>query len=192
MKFRISRSLVLWLGLPGLAFVLWLWAWSMSNTAHFWRAFGSDHQIQITAIEGRFQWKQIRWHGAGPRMILGNLLRRTPQPKRTRSLSDWFPPFQFERTENAARIIDHTPPAPSRPPRQRILVPPSPAGTSAAPAATPPVPPRPTPPTIVARASKTTFLQVPLWTILTGYLALWAGAVAWRWKRAMRIGKEAG
>lgn len=190
MKFRISRSLVLWLGMPGLAFVLWIWAWSMSNTAHLWRAFGTDHQIQITATEGRFQWKQIHWHGDGPRMVLGNLLRRTPQPKRTRSLSDWFPPLQFKRSENAANIIDHTPPPPSRPPRLRTILPPSSPAAAAPPPLPPAIPPKVRPPTIVARASATTFLQVPHWAVLTGYLVLWAGVVFWRWRQATRAAER--
>ena len=186
MKFRISRSLVLWLGLPGLVFIVWMWIWSMFNNFYFNHGLHPDHQIQLICSVSRLDVNYIHRYGEGPPFTTPLILRRVPHKTNSPSLRDWFPMPNLKRTHTSAETIADVTvfPTPSGPPSPRLrVIPPGGSG----PAASPP----PTRSRVAIRASTATQLLVPHWSILIAYLGAWSTVVFVRWVRAARKAKAA-
>lgn len=71
MPYRLSRSLLLWLGLPGFLFILWAWHDSLTHETGIARSYSQNNGAGVTVTSSDFIGQTqaaviIQWHLLSP------------------------------------------------------------------------------------------------------------------------------
>ena len=155
-SFSLTRSPLVWLGLFGLLFILWSWQDSMHRMAGFGRLVEIREVHPLKDPHPPWKPKYMAFYGHSGGCLKANV-----------AIPNSTPPLHIETLKYEAWNSPYVPPDARwfpMPEIQREEPWPFPSGASYV---------------------GTTFL-LPHWISIIVYLAIWAGMIAWRWRRVRR------